>query len=203
MGVRPRRWWWEAVAAPGQSLWSPGIPFCAPEEGALGSAWLSGGGRCPQGVETSMSDCCQPSSHAPGDEVSPRVMSLGRSGTPGLGERRHPARTGRTASSATTSLLAYGRVARELLMPTAGMGARSCWSLGAPHNTCLLSSPVILAAWFCLDTSYSWGDSSWTRGKFFTVRTASHWDNLPREVADSPTLDTLKIQLDRALGHLV
>ncbi|PKU34263.1 rna-directed dna polymerase from mobile element jockey-like [Limosa lapponica baueri] len=42
-----------------------------------------------------------------------------------------------------------------------------------------------------------------TRGKFFTMRTISHWNNLPREVVDSPTLDTFKIWLDRVLGHLV
>ncbi|GAB0182054.1 hypothetical protein GRJ2_000670700 [Grus japonensis] len=42
-----------------------------------------------------------------------------------------------------------------------------------------------------------------TRGKFFTMRTISHWNNLPREVVDSPTWDTFKIQLDRVLGHLV
>ena len=42
-----------------------------------------------------------------------------------------------------------------------------------------------------------------TRGKFFTVRTVGHWNNLPREVVDSPILDTFKIRLDRVLGHLV
>ncbi|KFW08063.1 hypothetical protein N327_10366, partial [Fulmarus glacialis] len=42
-----------------------------------------------------------------------------------------------------------------------------------------------------------------TRGHFFTVTTISHWNNLPREVVDSPTLDTFKIQLDSVLGHLV
>ncbi|GAB0185999.1 hypothetical protein GRJ2_001065200 [Grus japonensis] len=36
-----------------------------------------------------------------------------------------------------------------------------------------------------------------TRGKFFTLRTISHWNNLPREVVDSPALDTFKIWLDR------
>ncbi|KAK4825406.1 LOW QUALITY PROTEIN: hypothetical protein QYF61_027172 [Mycteria americana] len=41
------------------------------------------------------------------------------------------------------------------------------------------------------------------RRKFFTMRKISHWNNLPREVVDSPTLDTFKIQLDRVLGHLV
>ncbi|KAK4828431.1 hypothetical protein QYF61_026588 [Mycteria americana] len=41
-----------------------------------------------------------------------------------------------------------------------------------------------------------------TKGRFFTMRTTSHGNNLPREVVDSPTLDTSKIQLDRVLGHL-
>ncbi|GAB0186012.1 hypothetical protein GRJ2_001066500 [Grus japonensis] len=36
-----------------------------------------------------------------------------------------------------------------------------------------------------------------TRGKFFPLRTISHWNNLPREVVDSPALDTFKIRLDR------
>jgi len=42
-----------------------------------------------------------------------------------------------------------------------------------------------------------------TRGKFFTMRIISRWNNLPREVVDSTTLDTSKIQLDKVLGHLV
>jgi len=42
-----------------------------------------------------------------------------------------------------------------------------------------------------------------TRGKFFILRTISHWNHLPRKVVDSPTLDTFKICLDRVLGHLV
>jgi len=42
-----------------------------------------------------------------------------------------------------------------------------------------------------------------TKAKFFTMRTISYWNNLPREVVDSPTLDTFKIQLDRVLGRLV
>ena len=32
-----------------------------------------------------------------------------------------------------------------------------------------------------------------TRRKIFTLRTISHWNNLPSEVVDSPTLDTVKI----------
>jgi len=42
-----------------------------------------------------------------------------------------------------------------------------------------------------------------TRRKFFTMRTISHWNNLPRKVVDSPVLDTSRIWLDRVLGHLV
>ncbi|KAK4810858.1 hypothetical protein QYF61_008830 [Mycteria americana] len=42
-----------------------------------------------------------------------------------------------------------------------------------------------------------------TRGKFFTMRTISRWNNLPREVVDSPILDPFKIQLDRVLGNVV
>ncbi|PKU45878.1 hypothetical protein llap_3820 [Limosa lapponica baueri] len=41
------------------------------------------------------------------------------------------------------------------------------------------------------------------RGKFFKLRTISHWNNLPGVVVDSPSLDTFKIQLDRVLGLLV
>jgi len=42
-----------------------------------------------------------------------------------------------------------------------------------------------------------------TRRQFFTMRTISHWNNLPREVVDSPTLDTSKIWLDSVLDHLI
>ena len=41
-----------------------------------------------------------------------------------------------------------------------------------------------------------------TKDKFFTMRTISHWNNLPREVVDSLMLDTSKIRMDRVLGHL-
>ncbi|KFQ10509.1 hypothetical protein N330_13581, partial [Leptosomus discolor] len=42
-----------------------------------------------------------------------------------------------------------------------------------------------------------------TKGKFFTMRIISHWNNLPREAVDSPTFVTFKIQKDKVLGHLV
>jgi len=42
-----------------------------------------------------------------------------------------------------------------------------------------------------------------TRGKVFTVRTISCWNNLTREAVDSPALDTFKVRLNRVLGNLV
>lgn len=39
--------------------------------------------------------------------------------------------------------------------------------------------------------------------KCFTIRKISHWNNHPKVVVDSPTLDNFKIQLDKVLGHLV
>ncbi|GAB0188358.1 hypothetical protein GRJ2_001301100 [Grus japonensis] len=41
------------------------------------------------------------------------------------------------------------------------------------------------------------------RKKFFTVRVVRHWDRLPREVVDAPSLQVFKARLDGALGNLV
>ncbi|GAB0204051.1 hypothetical protein GRJ2_002870700 [Grus japonensis] len=41
------------------------------------------------------------------------------------------------------------------------------------------------------------------RKKFFTVRMVRHWNRLPREVVDSPSLEVFKARLDGALGNLV
>ena len=38
------------------------------------------------------------------------------------------------------------------------------------------------------------------RKKYFTVRVARHWNRLPRDVVDAPTLETLKVRLDRVLS---
>ncbi|KFQ21830.1 hypothetical protein N332_01277, partial [Mesitornis unicolor] len=42
-----------------------------------------------------------------------------------------------------------------------------------------------------------------TRRKFFTVRVVRHWNRLPKEVVDAPSLEVFKARLDRALGELV
>ena len=42
-----------------------------------------------------------------------------------------------------------------------------------------------------------------TRKKFFTMRVVKHWNGLPREVVDAPSLETFKVQLDRALSSLM
>jgi len=41
------------------------------------------------------------------------------------------------------------------------------------------------------------------RKKFFTMRVVKHWNGLPREVVDGPSLETFKARLDGALSNLV
>ncbi|KFO75506.1 hypothetical protein N303_07799, partial [Cuculus canorus] len=41
------------------------------------------------------------------------------------------------------------------------------------------------------------------RKNFFTMRVVRHWNRLPREVADAPSLEVFKAKLDGALGSLV
>ncbi|KFV18493.1 hypothetical protein N340_04324, partial [Tauraco erythrolophus] len=41
------------------------------------------------------------------------------------------------------------------------------------------------------------------RKKFFTQRVVRHWNRLPREVVDAPSLEAFTARLDEALGNLV
>ena len=41
------------------------------------------------------------------------------------------------------------------------------------------------------------------RKKFFTIRMVKHWNRLPREVVEAPSLETFKARLDGALSNLV
>ena len=41
------------------------------------------------------------------------------------------------------------------------------------------------------------------RRKFFTQSVVTHWNRLPKEVADAPSLEVFKARLDVALGSLV
>ena len=41
------------------------------------------------------------------------------------------------------------------------------------------------------------------RKKFFTVRVVRHWNRLPREAVDAPSLEVFKARLDGALSNLV
>jgi len=41
------------------------------------------------------------------------------------------------------------------------------------------------------------------RKKFFTVQVVKHWNRLPREVVDAPSLETFKVRLDGALSNLI
>jgi len=39
------------------------------------------------------------------------------------------------------------------------------------------------------------------RKTFFIVRMINHWNNLPRDVVESPLLEVFKMQQDRVLNH--
>ncbi|KFP09295.1 hypothetical protein Z169_01547, partial [Egretta garzetta] len=41
------------------------------------------------------------------------------------------------------------------------------------------------------------------RKKFFTMRVVKHWNKLPREVVEAPSLETSKARLDGALSNLI
>jgi len=38
---------------------------------------------------------------------------------------------------------------------------------------------------------------------FFMIEIVRHWNRLPREVVDTPPLETLKVRLDQALSNLI
>ena len=41
------------------------------------------------------------------------------------------------------------------------------------------------------------------RNKFFAMRVVWHWDRLPREAVDAPSLEVFKARLDGVLSNLV
>ncbi|KFP18971.1 hypothetical protein Z169_11235, partial [Egretta garzetta] len=41
------------------------------------------------------------------------------------------------------------------------------------------------------------------RKKFFTMRVVKHWNRLPREVVEAPSLEAFKPRLDGALSNLI
>jgi len=41
------------------------------------------------------------------------------------------------------------------------------------------------------------------RKKFFTMSVVKHWNGLPREAVEAPSLETFQTRLDRALSNLI
>ncbi|KFP18973.1 hypothetical protein Z169_11237, partial [Egretta garzetta] len=41
------------------------------------------------------------------------------------------------------------------------------------------------------------------RKKFFTMRVVKHWNRLPREMVEAPSLEAFKPRLDGALSNLI
>ncbi|KFP14329.1 hypothetical protein Z169_07292, partial [Egretta garzetta] len=41
------------------------------------------------------------------------------------------------------------------------------------------------------------------RKTFFTMRVVKHWNRLPREVVEAPSLEAFSARLDRALSNLI
>ncbi|PKU43319.1 hypothetical protein llap_6377 [Limosa lapponica baueri] len=39
--------------------------------------------------------------------------------------------------------------------------------------------------------------------KFFTMKVVKHWNRLPREMVEAPSLETFKVRLDRALSNVI
>ncbi|KFQ88457.1 hypothetical protein N337_03765, partial [Phoenicopterus ruber ruber] len=42
-----------------------------------------------------------------------------------------------------------------------------------------------------------------TKKRFFTMRVVKHWNRLPREVVEAPSLETFQVRLDGALSNLI
>jgi len=81
------------------------------------------------------------------------------------------------------------------------------WKFKDPYAQVDLSLQEILCIWtFLVHQGFKLRQGSFRldiRRKFFTQRVVTHWNRLPKEVVDAPSLEAFKARLDVALGSLV
>jgi len=98
-------------------------------------------------------------------------------------------------------------------------GSEFCYNTSFPPNIVfkkhqrlqnIQSEQTQLIQKFCIPLLLSEGENrrhdkfrSDIRRKFFTQRVVTHWNRLPKEAVDAPSLEAFKARLDVALGSLV
>jgi len=105
--------------------------------------------------------------------------------------------------------LSYEERLRELgLFSLEEASGRPYCSLPVPEGACRKDGENIFSR-ACCDRARSNGFKLregrfrlGIRKKFFTIRVVRHWNGLPREIAEAPSLETFRARLDGALSNL-